>query len=143
MTARNAAPLRAVLLRVEAEEHATETVRRAGIKPGAEVKGIKVTLKPALKITGKVLDEKGEPMTRAWVRARQLSVVDGEPSDQLLGARVQSDGTFSLEKIADGSYSLEVQVWGRGGQSQYETLTRNGVVAGAKDIVLQLKLKEQ
>jgi hypothetical protein len=130
-------------LRVEAEEHATETVQRGGIEPGAEVKGIKVTLKPALKITGKVLDEKGEPMTRAWVRARQLSVVDGEPSDQLLGARVQSDGTFSLEKIADGSYSLEVQVWGRGGQSQYETLTRNGVVAGAKDIVLQLRLKEQ
>jgi hypothetical protein len=136
-------PVGDIMMRVEAEEHAIQTTYKNGVKPGETVTGIKVTLKPALTITGKLLDEKGEPMTMAWVRARQISAADGEPSSQLLGARVQQDGTFSVNNIAEGTYSLEVQTWNRGGGTQYEPLKRDGVVAGTKDIVLRMKVREQ
>jgi protocatechuate 3,4-dioxygenase beta subunit len=131
-----------LVLRVEADGHATETVRRKGVEPGSEVGNLVVTLKPALEIGGRVLDENGEPMSRAWVRARQTSAVDGAPSDQLLGARVQEDGSFTLRNIAEGGYTLEVQVWSRGDQPQYEPHSRAGVVAGTKDVVMRLKLRE-
>jgi len=132
-----------VMLRVEADGHAVETVRRKGVEPGSSVEDLVIRVKPALEISGKVLDEKGEPMPRAWVRARQVVAADGEPSDQLLGARVEEDGTFVIRNLAAGTYSLEVQVWARGDETRYEPLTRPGVAAGTKDVLLSLKVRAQ
>ncbi|MEM8883695.1 MAG: carboxypeptidase-like regulatory domain-containing protein [Planctomycetota bacterium] len=132
-----------IVLYVEAEGLAMQTMSKKGVAPGSEVKGMKVTMKPALVITGKVLNESGEPMTRAWVRATLTGPTDGESSTQATGARVREDGTFEVTRIPEGSYELEVRTWGWGeNRVEYEPLKLNGIAAGTKDVVLQLKVKE-
>jgi len=133
-----------LILRIEAEGLATEIVRRKNVKPGADVTGVKITMKPALTITGKLVDVEGNVVSRAWIQARHTSSPDGEPSDQVLGARVESDGTFVVRNIAEGSYTLEVNVWRMGGGgTQYEKLTRLGIAAGTEDLTLTMLPKEE
>ncbi|MHC4953250.1 MAG: carboxypeptidase regulatory-like domain-containing protein [Planctomycetota bacterium] len=137
-------PVGDIVIRIEAEGLATEQVSRKGVAPGEQITGMRITAKPALEISGKVLDEKGEPMSRAWVSARQTASPDGEPSTQQFGARMQGDGTFVVRNVPEGTYDLTVRVWGRGqNQPQYEPLERAGVSAGTKDIVFRLVVREE
>ncbi|MDH3592556.1 MAG: hypothetical protein OER88_11795, partial [Planctomycetota bacterium] len=90
-------------------------------------------------------NEKREPISNCWVRARHTALPDGEPVDQLLGARVESDGTFTLAGLPDGSYEIEVRVarWGQTSGPRYENLKRPGVNAGTQGLVLELAVASE
>ena len=132
-----------LLIRVEAPEHATLIAKRKSVKPGQNIAGQRHVLRPAFVITGKVVDPDGKAMAQAWIQARHTSSPDGEPSTQVIGARVESDGTFSISNLPEGTYTIEVRTWSGGGSGQrFKPLTREGVIAGTKDMVFQLEASE-
>jgi len=136
-------PVGDLLLRVEAEGAATHEMRRRGVKPGEQITGMKITVKPALEITGRILNEDGEPITRAWVSARQTASPDGEPSDQQLGARVTSDGTFVIRNMPEGTYTISVRAFGGRGGPQYQSLDRTAIAAGTRDLAITLVKRDE
>jgi len=131
-------PVGDIVLRIEADGLATHEVRRKGVKPGEQITGMSITVKPALEISGKVVDEEGKAIARAWISARQTASPDGEPTSQQLGARLDADGSFTIRNIPEGTYTLQVRVWGRGDGPQYENMERTAIVAGSKDLVITL-----
>ena len=135
-------PVGDLLVRIEAEGLATETVSRKGVEPGEKITGWRITVRPALEITGKLLGPDGEPMRSAFIQAKQTASPDGEPSAETYGARVQAGGVFLIRNIPEGSYTLTVRTWGRDGGSRYEPLERPGVAAGTEGLTLQMVAKE-
>jgi len=135
-------PVGDLLVRIEAEGLATETVSRRGVEPGEKITGWRITVRPALEITGKLLGPDGEPIMAAFIQAKQTASPDGEPSAETYGARVQAGGVFLIRNIPEGSYTLTVRTWGRDGGSRYEPLERPGVAAGTEGVTLQLVAKE-
>ena len=138
-------PVGDLLVRIEADGLATEQVSRKGVKPGESISGWRISVRPALEISGRLLGPDGKPMLSAFIQAKQTSSPDGEPSTQTYGARVGGDGVFLIRNIPEGSYTLTVRTWGGGGNrggSQYEPLERPGVVAGTEGMTLQLVAKE-
>ncbi len=131
-------PVGDVLIRIEAEGYATFTARRQGVPAGGLLESLRFELAPAFLITGRVLDPTGVAAGSTWVRAVQTASPDGEPNSQLLGARVEEDGTFVLRNLPAGSYSLEVRTNPMPGMPRYAPLRRENVPAGTRDVVLQL-----
>ncbi|MHC4493621.1 MAG: carboxypeptidase-like regulatory domain-containing protein, partial [Planctomycetota bacterium] len=134
-----AVPTGNLLLRVEADGFATSTQRLQGVKPGADISSARLELAPAFVIAGRIVDPKGQPFARGWIRARHTASPDGEPITQLLGARLEEGGLFTLRNLPAGTYTVEVRVGSFGGGPRYENLTVEGVAAGAKDLVFMLK----
>jgi hypothetical protein len=134
-----AVPIGNLLLRVEADGFATGTLRIQGVQPGAEISSARLELAPAFVIAGRVVDPDGKPFGQGWIRARHTASPDGEPIAQLLGARLEEGGLFTLRNLPAGTYTVEVRVGNFGGGSRYENLTVEGVAAGAKDLVFTLK----
>jgi hypothetical protein len=132
-------PVGNILVRVEADKFATLTKRYANVEPGKSISPERLVLAPAKKITGKIVDENGKPFSRCWLRAKQTASPDGEPQSQLLAARVKQDGTFELENLPDGVYTIDVRVSNRGpGLPRYQDLTRPNVTAGTEGLRLTL-----
>jgi len=134
-----AVPVGDVLVRIEADGFATRTERRKGVEAGARVTALRLELAPAYSIAGKVVDPDGRPVVNCWVRATHTAAIGGEPNRQLLGARVEPDGSFLLRNIAGGTYSIEVVVnnW-MPDAARLQNLTRDNVAAGTRDLVLAL-----
>jgi protocatechuate 3,4-dioxygenase beta subunit len=133
-------PVGNILVRVEAEGFATLTVRKQGVPAGAKFAGEMLELAPAFTITGRVVDAAGRPVTTVWVRALHTASPDGVVSKQLLGARVEADGTFLLVNLPEGTYTLEVRQGGPpGAATAYENLLRENVPAGSRDVLLALR----
>ncbi len=136
-------PVGKLLIRVEKKGFAITTYRRE-VKAGESVTDVRLDLPPAFQIKGKVVNEKGDPVGNCWIRARHTASPDGEPVDQLLGARVTADGTFTLDAMPDGTYEIEVRIgnWGGANAVRYENLKRPGVAAGTMGLVLEVKVAE-
>jgi len=136
-------PVGDIVMRIEADGLATHEIRRKGVLPGEQITGMKITVKPALMISGKVVDEDGKPIQQAWVSARQTASPDGEPSNQQMGARIGGDGAFVMRNLPEGTYTIQVRTWSRGGGPQYEALERTAIVAGTENLVLTLIKREE
>ncbi len=127
-----------VLVRIEADAFATTTVRKSGIKPGEVVTGLRLQLAPAFVITGRIVDPNGKALATGWIRASHTSSPDGEPTPQLLGARIENDGLFTLRNLPAGTYKVEVRLPGYPGAPQFKNLVRESVAAGTKNLVIKL-----
>jgi len=135
-----------VLVRVEAEGFATTSRRFRGVEPGQEIENADIEMPPAYTIEGRVLGPAGEPYAMAWLRVRQTASPDGEISSQLQGARLEPDGSFTVRDLAAGTYTVEVRVsrfMQQDSEPALENLTREGVTAGTKGLVLKLKRAEE
>ncbi|MHC4957126.1 MAG: carboxypeptidase regulatory-like domain-containing protein [Planctomycetota bacterium] len=131
-----------VLIRVEAEGFATLSRDRSGVEPGATITGLRLVLPPAFSITGSVVDPEGKPMTQCWIRATHVSSPDGEPGTQLLGARVETDGTFTIRNLPAGGYRIEVRLpGGMAGFPNYKEKVLESIEAGSKNVVIALELE--
>ncbi len=74
-------------------------------------------------------------MATGWVSATHTSSPDGEPTKQLLGARIENEGYFTIRNLPAGTYKLQVQMWSA---VQFKNRVREGVAAGTKDLVIKL-----
>ena len=136
-------PTGKILIRVEAEGYAMLSRDRSGVEPGAVLTGLRLVLPPAYSIAGRVVDPEGKPMTQCWIRATHVSSPDGEPSTQLLGARVDTDGTFMIRNLPAGGYRIEVRLpRGMPGFPYYREKVLESIEAGSKDVVIALELEE-
>jgi protocatechuate 3,4-dioxygenase beta subunit len=135
-------PTGKILIRVEAEGFAMMSRERSGVEPGAAITGLRLVLPPAFSITGRVVDPEGKPMTQCWIRATHISSPDGEPNSQLLGARVETDGTFAIRNLPAGGYRIEVRLpRGMSGFPNYKEKVLESIEAGSQDVVVALELE--
>jgi len=75
---------------------------RADVPVEGDVSEFRVVLKRKGAITGRVIDDDGQPVADAWVRANQ----EGR---QIASARTTADGSFALEVARDESFDIEFQ----------------------------------
>ncbi|MBL8859212.1 MAG: carboxypeptidase regulatory-like domain-containing protein [Planctomycetes bacterium] len=115
----------------KAEGYLSATVSNVEVKKRATTPGIAFRLEPAPQISGRVLDEHGNPIegVRMW----------GWPvsSGQGAGARSKSDGSFTIHLPQNEPYQLEVQSKGFepwGGHGSDKTFG-----PGTSDVVVSLK----
>lgn len=93
---------RRVTLRVDCEGYTSATL--TGIEAPAE-QPLRVTLSPVSRISGKVLDESGAPVTRAQV----VAVREGKaPGGDGAAGPLDEDGGFVIENVAPGRFTLLV-----------------------------------
>ena len=108
---------------------------RTTVDVKGDVDEFRLVLKKAATITGRVLDENGQPLFQAWVAARR----DGK---RVASERSGEDGSFVLKVPQGGTFDVELTgVTQPGG-----AIERDGyagrverVQAGARDVVLRLK----
>ena len=76
-----------------------------------DVTGLSWQVDKGAEIAGRVVDQDGQPVVDAWIRARGSS---GDPRGQRSWAfeRSEDDGRFSLTGLLAGKYDLEVQAEG-------------------------------
>jgi outer membrane receptor for ferrienterochelin and colicin len=95
-------------------------------------------------ITGKVIDEKGEPLMGASV------LIEGTVN----GAKADMDGKFTLRNVEDGKYNLVVSyvsfdkkiisdVVVKGGTSEYLNITLAKSGKGLKEVVVKTQMKKE
>jgi len=136
-------PIGDVLIRVEADGLATYSETRKNVEAGARIRNVNLEMAPALSITGKVVNAQGEPVTFAWVRARQTASPDGEASSRMLGARLEADGSFRITNVAAGNYRIEVNVRNfMPNTPRYANLKMENVAAGTENLRLILQVDE-
>jgi hypothetical protein len=82
---------------------------------GAEVTGIEVRLPEEGRISGDVVDERGNPVTNAWVGALDRTGIPlaGEGWD----TRPDATGHFEIGNVAPGTYSVRVRCGDREARS--------------------------
>jgi hypothetical protein len=102
-----------------------------GIAAGTE--GISITLRKGAPISGKVVDEKGDPIKQqTWMQITPSGETMGSPGTS--NAMVQQDGTFTTPAL-DTSKTYDLNV----GQIQgYMGATAKGVAPGAKDVIIRM-----
>jgi protocatechuate 3,4-dioxygenase beta subunit len=96
--------------------------RPVNVGPGQQVKDIVIRLTPAGVISGRVLDEDGDPVESASVQLQRFQYLNGKR--QLLPARggISNDlGEFRLSGIEPGRYVLAVNRRGAGGPAMYSS----------------------
>lgn len=73
-----------------------------------DVVEIQLTVPPPVEIGGRVLDDDGEPIGDAWVRASIAESVSQQPTAAGAPALSDETGRFSLRGLAPGRYDLKV-----------------------------------
>ncbi len=113
------------------EEGGRRIVRRLAIQsPGTHLE--RVVMKPGLKIQGRVLGGRGEPVQGLQLRAYQ----PGESQDSM-SDWTDKQGNFSIRGLNEGAYTLDFVQEGLA----YSPFTLPGVQAGTKGLTIQLKSK--
>ncbi len=127
--------------------------------PGQEVTGLVLKIVPAAVITGRVLDEDGEPVAFAQVDVLRYRYVNGERRLRAVsrGARTNDLGEYRLFGLAPGRYYVSVSYGGgRGGfrfrrgredsperSRAYPRLYYPGVPDPAQAVALEIKAGEE
>ena len=86
--------------------------QRLAVAPGQTIAGINMTLLPvtASRISGTVLDTRGQPMSGAFVNVMyRLGIA---PMGGVSSAQARPDGTFSIGGLPPGDYTLRASVIG-------------------------------
>jgi hypothetical protein len=98
--------------------------QRLTIAAGQTISGINLMLLPihTARVSGNALDAQDRPLAYAWVRAMQGLGFSGSG---LLSAQTRADGTFTLNGLAPGEYSLTVNTPG-GQETATVTVTVDG-----------------
>jgi uncharacterized GH25 family protein len=92
-------------LRVRAEGHVEKLVP---VKiPSADVQ---VALARAAALEGIVLDERGQPVSRAFVNLDEQRGPDDEVNPVFLAGTTRADGRFKIDGVGEGRYLLKVRV---------------------------------
>lgn len=112
--------------------------RSVVLDPRAETASIEVTLADGRIIEGRVLDEDGEPVPGATIRADQWdhvedTTVHSASCEWLKPATVDAEGRFRFADLPAGRYTFEVTAPGFGKQELKE------VAAGKKDLIVRLR----
>jgi hypothetical protein len=109
---------------------APDVRQRLVLRNAGERLNVSLSLPPPLVISGRVIDQSGEAVVDAWVQGTNWDAL--EPTDTTRTALTDVDGTFVLEGVLTGRYSLGVTSgYGRG--------QREDVRAGARDIILKVE----
>jgi protocatechuate 3,4-dioxygenase beta subunit len=84
--------------------------QRVSLNVGQEVTNIIFALLPtkAVRITGTVIDSKGERVSNAFVMVQDASETAGGMFMQRSGGRVRPDGSFTVSNVTPGTYTLMV-----------------------------------
>jgi len=88
---------------------ATNDIARIAVGSGQLVEGIKIPLWRLPSISGRVVDERGEPVVGTAVRAFSTAIIAGHP--QLVGSSVTTTddrGWYSIPDLAPGKYAVAV-----------------------------------
>jgi protocatechuate 3,4-dioxygenase beta subunit len=76
---------------------------------------VEIPLGAGLTLAGSVVDGAGAPVAGAWVYAT-ATTREGRWGGRQVGARSQSDGTFTVRGVSDGSWNLQAWAAGYAGQ---------------------------
>lgn len=88
---------------------AINDIARIAVGPGQLVEGIKIPLWRLPSISGRVVDERGEPVVGTAVRAFSTAIIAGHP--QLVGSSVTTTddrGWYSIPDLVPGKYAVAV-----------------------------------
>lgn len=97
------------------------------VAAGQEMKGLDLKLTPQAVITGRVLDEEGEPVANANVQCLKYQYLRGKRQLAPAGSGNTNDlGEYRLFGLAPGRYFLSAQIWG-----MQQALAAAAVGAGA------------
>jgi protocatechuate 3,4-dioxygenase beta subunit len=87
--------------------------QRVSIALGQEITNITFALLPTrtIRITGTVIDSRGEPLTNGFVMLQESFESAGPGMMMMMrgGGRVRPDGSFTISNVSPGSYTLMVQ----------------------------------
>ena len=98
---------------------------------GQEIKDVVFKLVPQGTISGRVVDEDGDPVEGAWVAIYRYSYVRGHRELQISGtANTQADGAFLIAHLATGRYYLSVDDRRNMNGSQWERYGGKGPEMG-------------
>jgi hypothetical protein len=77
------------------------------VTAGLEVKGLEMRMTPQAVVTGRVLDEEGEPLANAMVQVYQQRYMQGKRQLAPMGGQPSNDvGEFRVANLAPGRYWL-------------------------------------
>lgn len=77
-----------------------------GITPGQEIAGIELVMKVGGSVTGRVIDEQGNPIADAIVGARDDVMIEVNPASLPNKAYTDASGTFTLGRLEAGELTL-------------------------------------
>ena len=101
---------------------------------------VKVVVEAGLSISGRVVDSAGKPAVGVQINAQPE-----KPTQQGGGGRgtqVRDDGTFEIQGLAPGMFTLNAAMpGGYGGRSgaSFRPMTRRGIAAGTRDLEIVLE----
>ncbi|MHC4493350.1 MAG: carboxypeptidase regulatory-like domain-containing protein [Planctomycetota bacterium] len=135
-------PVGSLLIRAEARGFATLTYRQGDDRGGQGTASLRFELGPAVVIAGRVVDKAGRPVDSCWLRAKHTVSPKGTLRREPFYARVSSDGTFRLDNLPAGTYTLDARSNSPlPGRPKLRDLRRTDVEGGTQDLVLTLETK--
>ena len=128
--------------------------RRISVSEGQAVKGLVFKMAPGAVVTGRVLDEYGEPQARAMVNVQRYMFRQGKKQLMPMSSGQSDDrGEYRLFGVPAGRYYLSVQYedqrWARMApsaktqESSYPTVYYPGVLESEMAITLDLRAGEE
>lgn len=97
-----------VLPRLGRDDDRGEPIEIAGDDADASVEGVELRVeRPSRTLTGRVVDEDGQPQADAWVRLMKSG--DGMGFLDPVVAVTDAEGTFAFDSLARGSYDVDAR----------------------------------
>jgi hypothetical protein len=135
-------PVGSLLVRAEAQGLATLTRHQTDVAAGQTAPSMRFALAAAVVLAGRVVDAAGQPIDGCWLRAKHTVAPKGALRREPFHTRVAGDGTFHLDNLPAGTYTLDVHTNRVApGVPKFRDLRRTDVAGGTQDLVLTLEPK--
>jgi hypothetical protein len=133
-------PVGDLLIRAEAQGLAAITHRQAGVRGGQGIPNLRFELPAAVVIAGRVVDTNGQPVDGCWLRAKHTVSPKGTLRREPFYARVESDGTFQLDNLPAGTYTIDARAHSpQPGRPKLRDLRKTNVEGGTQELILTLE----